>query len=108
LLDILRIRSIGKQLKLQKVRIEGTVMHAEFADDISELQGEPFRKWLGSMLQQAARPFEFVQNEKLGIRFDAGQEANTQLNVMVEFLKSLCQNEQPRPVFSEQGVETAE
>jgi len=89
LLNIMALKLIGKRLGLSVIRIDEQQGLVEFAQDLITVNGEPFKKWLGSIVQNASRPFEFIQNESLGIRLKLGSETTNRLSIVKEFLQSI-------------------
>ncbi|RMF68753.1 MAG: transcription-repair coupling factor [Calditrichaeota bacterium] len=90
LLDSLALRMLGKKLGLRTVRIEKQEMVAIFSPDALAPQGEPFKKWLGSIVEKANQPFEFTQGEGLGVRLRFESQDGDQLSVARAFLSSLA------------------
>ncbi len=90
LLNFLALRILGKILCLSKIMITEREMVAEFTPNILNINGEPFKNWLGSMVVNAANPFEFVQNENLGLRLLFEPEINNKLFFIRKFLQSLA------------------
>lgn len=90
LLDYLEIRMRGKRLGIKKITIAESEMLAEFSAHLLPSQGEHFKKWLGSMLENADRPFEFIQNEGLGIRLQT-ESSDNKLFAIKNFLESLTE-----------------
>jgi transcription-repair coupling factor (superfamily II helicase) len=55
-------------------------------------KGEPTKQWLGSMVQRAAVPFEFVQWPGFGVRLPIPKQQQA-LPLTLKFLRSLLQEE---------------
>ncbi|NIR48505.1 transcription-repair coupling factor [candidate division KSB1 bacterium] len=89
LTNYLALRIIGKRLGLTRVEVKGTELVVEFTPTLSVDHGEPFKKWLGTMVENAIAPFEFIQNEGVAIRLKIDQECKNQLVFVKEFLQSL-------------------
>jgi transcription-repair coupling factor (superfamily II helicase) len=89
LLNIMVIKLIGKCLGLSFVRIDERQALLEFAPNLLIAGGEPFKKWLGSIVQNATRPIEFIQNESLGIRIHLDSETANRVSIVTEFLQSI-------------------
>lgn len=89
LLNYLALRITGKNLGLAKITVLRDEMVAEFSPSRLSLEGEPFKRWLGTMVEHANAPFEFIQNEGLGIRLDLKHDDDNKLLIIKEFLQSL-------------------
>lgn len=105
LLNFLAIRILGRQIGLQTITISATEMTAVCSSELMKHTGEPFKKWLGSIVAQASHPFEFFQNEGLGIRLSLADEKDDGLSVVKGFLRSLAS---VRPISTFMGKETQE
>lgn len=105
LLNFYVLRLLGKRIGLKTIRIEGHQMTAEFAAERVNFQGEPFKLWLRSMVVHASKPFEFIQNETLGIRLKFEPELENRLSAAADFLTSLSHinSEEMKPVDSSGG-----
>ncbi|MFQ5753607.1 MAG: hypothetical protein ACE5HI_16580, partial [bacterium] len=82
-------RILGKMLYLKNIRIHNSEMVAEFAPQLLNINGEPFKNWLGSMVVNAIKPFEFTQNEGLGIRLKLESHIENKILFVNQFLQSL-------------------
>jgi len=65
----------------------------DFKGKAGPIKGEPIKQWLGSMVQRAAMPFEFVQWPGLGVRLPIPKPQRA-LPLTLKFLKSLLKDEQ--------------
>lgn len=92
MLNFFSLRLLGKQLGLSSLRVEEMQMTAEFSPTHVDFTGEPFKLWLRSMVVNASKPFEFIQNETLGIRLKLEPDSQNKLDAVVDFLSSLSQN----------------
>lgn len=92
LLNFLSIRIFGKQLGLKSISIRDSEMNAEFAPEMLNFDGEPFKKWLGSMLENATQPFEFYQNNGFGIRLNLDNINGQKMLIIKEFVGSLIES----------------
>jgi transcription-repair coupling factor (superfamily II helicase) len=90
LLNFIAIRTLASRLGIARIRIQDTVMLADFARDTIGSSGEPFKAWLGSIMENATQPFEFVQNESITIRMDCRDNSEGKLAVVKSFLQSLA------------------
>ncbi|TDI83591.1 MAG: transcription-repair coupling factor [Caldithrix sp.] len=88
LLTFVAIRRLGQHLGLKMIRITKREMIAEYSPEILDTQGEQFHAWLGSTVANASLPFEFFQNEGLGIRLQI-PDTGDKLLLIKEFLQSL-------------------
>ncbi|MFQ6112609.1 MAG: transcription-repair coupling factor [bacterium] len=91
LLSFANLRIIGSQLGLKKICVDGEDMIAVFAPHLTKNDGEQFKKWIGSMVDNASRPFEFFQNNGFGIRMKIESINDNKLLVIKNFLQSLLQ-----------------
>ena len=92
LLNFLSIRILGKRLGLKSISIRDSEMKAEFAPEMLNFDGEPFKKWLGSMLENATQPFEFYQNDGFGIRLNLDTKNGHKMLIIKEFVGSLIES----------------
>ncbi|MFQ5675271.1 MAG: TRCF domain-containing protein, partial [bacterium] len=89
LLHFLAIRITGKQLLMRSISINGEEMRAEFAEELIDFNGEHFKKWLGSMLENATQPVEFFQNAGFGVKLRISEKNDNKLLFIKEFIESL-------------------
>ncbi|NUO79338.1 transcription-repair coupling factor [candidate division KSB1 bacterium] len=68
LLGLASVRLLGTRLGLRTLRILTKESFGVFSDEVRPQQGEPFKNWVGSIVQRAAVPIEFFQNGGLGFR----------------------------------------
>lgn len=68
LLGLASVRLLGTRLGLRTLRILTKDSYGVFAEEARPQQGEPFKNWVGSIVQRAAVPIEFFQNGGLGFR----------------------------------------
>ncbi len=68
LLGLASVRLLGTRLGLRSLRILTKESFGVFSDEVRPQQGEPFKNWVGSIVQRAAVPIEFFQNGGLGFR----------------------------------------
>ncbi len=68
LLGLASVRLLGTRLGLRSLRILTKDSYGIFAEEARPQQGEPFKNWVGSIVQRAAVPIEFFQNGGLGFR----------------------------------------
>ena len=92
LLNFLSIRILGKRLGLKSISIRDSEMKAEFAPEMLNFDGEPFKKWLGSMLENATQPFEFYQNDGFGIRLNLDYKNGHKMLIIKDFVGSLIKS----------------
>ena len=92
LLNFLSIRILGKRLGLKSISIRDSEMKAEFASERLNFDGEPFKKWLGSMLENATQPFEFYQNDGFGIRLNLDSKNGHKMLIIKDFVGSLIKS----------------
>ena len=85
------LRLLGAQIGLSKIRIENDQMVAEFDSARMNFKGEQFKLWLRSMVVNASKPFEFIQNDSLSIRLNLDSNLENKLQIAVQFLASLTQ-----------------
>ncbi|MFQ5823337.1 MAG: transcription-repair coupling factor [bacterium] len=88
LFSFVALRILGGQLGLKKISINGQEMTAEFASHLLKQDGEHFKNWLGSMVENASKPFEFYQHNGLGMRMRI-ESIDNKLLVIKNFLQSL-------------------
>ncbi|MFQ5637061.1 MAG: transcription-repair coupling factor [bacterium] len=88
LLNYLALRIIGKSLCLQSIEVVDGKMVAEFSPKRFVDMGEPFKKWLGKMVEHANVPFEFLQRDGIGLRLNL-EERSDNLLIIKEFLQSV-------------------
>lgn len=86
------LRLVGKRLGLGSIKIEDGEMIADFSPARMNYKGEQFKLWLGSMVVKASKPFEFIQNETVGIRLKLEPHLENTFPTVVEFLTSLLEN----------------
>jgi transcription-repair coupling factor (superfamily II helicase) len=89
MLNFFSLRLLGKKLRLSSLRVEEDKMMAEFSPAHVDFKGEQFKLWLRSMVVNASKPFEFIQNETLAIRMKVEPNHQNKLASVVEFLTSL-------------------
>jgi transcription-repair coupling factor (superfamily II helicase) len=87
LLHYVSFKLLGSRLGLQKLRVGSEWMVGYFAPEVYQAQQELSKEWLGSIVQRAPGPFEFVQDEGLGFRVELPSEDPHRYGI--EFLRSL-------------------
>ncbi len=89
LLDFVAIRLIGKKIGLHTVSVSEEEVVAHYSPAVLESHGEQMQKWLGSIVANASQPFEFIQNESIGIRLKIRPDEEKCLSTVRTFLSSL-------------------
>ncbi|MFQ5863746.1 MAG: transcription-repair coupling factor [bacterium] len=89
LLGFVSLRILGAKLGLRNISVNGENVQAVFGPHLLKDDGEPFKKWIGSMVENASRPFEFFQNDGLGIRMKIESIDDNKLLEIRSFLESL-------------------
>ena len=97
LLGLASARLLGTLLGLRSVRIFSRESFAVFAPEVTPAPGEPFKKWVGSILSRAPYKLEFFQNGGLGFRLLVPR-GEAGLPATVKLLASLAAGERPREV----------
>ncbi len=95
LLNFIAIRCLGKKLGLRSINISQNIMLAQYDPEFINLKGEQFKNWLGSIVTVASQPFEFLQNNTLGIRVLIPKNEKDKLSVVSDFLKSISNTREP-------------
>jgi transcription-repair coupling factor (superfamily II helicase) len=92
LLGLASLKLMGTALGLRSLQITSRQSLGIFSENGRPPKGEPFRKWIGSMVQRAAVPFEFIQRPDskafLGFRLPVAKDQHA-LSLTLKFLQSL-------------------
>ncbi len=97
LLGLASARLLGTILGLRSLRIFSRESFAVFAEEVAPPPGEPFKKWVGSILSRAPYQLEFFQNGGLGFRLRV-PKGEAGLPATVRLLASLTEGERQREV----------
>lgn len=92
LLGMANLKLMGTALGLRSLQIAPRQSLAIFGGNKRPAKGEPMKQWLGSMLQRAAVPFEFVQWPDLGMRLPIPKSQRA-LPLTLKFLRSLLEEQ---------------
>ncbi len=88
LLGLANLKLIGTALGLKRLQITRRQSLGVFAENGRPQKGEPLKQWIGSMVQRAAAPFEFIQRPDLGFRLPVPKPQKA-LPLTLKFLRSL-------------------
>jgi transcription-repair coupling factor (superfamily II helicase) len=88
LLGMASLKLLGTALGLRSVQVLSRQSIGIFAENGRPNQGEPFKNWVGSMVQRAAVPFEFIQRPGLGFRLNVKKQERA-LPMTLKLLRSL-------------------
>ena len=75
LVALVKLRLLGAQAGLRSLHVGSQRMVGYFADQDTNGHGEEFKKWLGSVVQHAAGPFDFLQDRGVGFRLALPDQA---------------------------------
>ncbi len=103
LLFFVSFKLLAGQLGLERMRIGEREMVAYFAADVYADGEELSKEWLGSIVQRAPGPFEFVQDHGLGFRVELPEEAP--YAYAINFLRELAGD---RPVRTSADLRVVE
>ncbi len=92
LLGLANLKLLGTALGLKSLQIAARHSVGIFAENGRPQKGEPLKQWIGSMVQRASVPFEFVQRPNLGFRLPIPKQHQA-LPVTLKFLRSLIADE---------------
>ncbi len=95
LLNFVAIRILAKRLSLNYICVNNEEMIGKFIPELLNLKGEHFKSWLGSILEHASEPFEFIQEKRLGLRLALHGDKKQHLQTVVTFLQSLTAADDP-------------
>jgi len=93
LMGLASLKLLGTKLGLRSLQIAPRQSLGIFAPNGHPPKGEPMKQWIGSMVQRAAAPFEFVQWPAFGIRLPIPKPQRP-LPLTLKFLRSLLKEEQ--------------
>jgi transcription-repair coupling factor (superfamily II helicase) len=93
LLGMARLKLMGTALGLKSLQISPRQSLGIFAENGRPEKGEPMKLWIGSMVQRAATPFEFIQWPGFGVRLPISKQ-QCALPLTLKFLRSLLEEEQ--------------
>jgi len=99
LLGMANLKFIGTALGLKSLQIAPRQVLGLFGENARPPKGEPMKQWIGSMVQRAAVPFEFVQWPGFGVRLPI-PKPQSPLPLTLKFLRSLLnegQSEEAKP-----------
>jgi transcription-repair coupling factor (superfamily II helicase) len=88
LLGLANLKLMGTTLGLKRLQITVRQSLGLFAENGRPTKGEPMKQWVGSMMQRAAVPFEFIQRPDLGFRLPVPRPQKA-LPLTLKFLRSL-------------------
>ena len=88
LLGMASLKIIGTALGLKSLQIAPRQSLGIFGENGRPAKGEPMKQWIGSMMQRAAVPFEFVQWPGFGVRLPI-PKLQKALPLTLKFLRSL-------------------
>jgi transcription-repair coupling factor (superfamily II helicase) len=97
LLGLVSLKLLGTALGLRSLRVFSKESVGIFSENGRPQKGEPLKKWIGSMVERATRPFEFIsdfpsskikEGRSLGFRLPISEKENV-LPHTVKFLRSL-------------------
>jgi len=88
LLGMASLKIIGTALGLKSLQIAPRQSLGIFGENGRPAKGEPMKQWIGSMVQRAAVPFEFVQRPGFGVRLPISKQQKA-LPLTLKFLRSL-------------------
>jgi transcription-repair coupling factor (superfamily II helicase) len=97
LLGLASVRLLGTILGLRTLRIFSRESFAVFAPEVTPAPGEPFKKWVGSIISRAPYKLEFFQNGGLGFRLQV-PKGEAGLPATVRLLASLTDGEREQEV----------
>ena len=89
LIGFFSLRILGNQLRMKKIQVNEDEMIAEFDPQLVASNGEPFKKWVGSIVVNASSPFEFIQEGGLSIRLPIEPETKDKYLFLKNFLQSV-------------------
>ncbi len=92
LLGLANLKLLGTALGLKSLQIASRQSLGVFAENGRPQKGEPLKQWIGSMVQRAAAPFEFIQRPGLGFRLPVPKPQKA-LPLTLKFLRSLVLEE---------------
>jgi transcription-repair coupling factor (superfamily II helicase) len=92
LLGLANLKLLGTALGLKRLQISLRQSVGFFAENGRPQKGEPMKQWIGSMVQRAAAPFEFIQRPDFGFRLPVPKPQKA-LSATVKFLRSLVPEE---------------
>ncbi len=92
LLGMASLKIIGTALGLKSLQIAPRQSLGIFGENGRPAKGEPMKQWIGSMMQRAAVPFEFVQWPGFGVRLPIPKPQKA-LPLTLKFLRSLLKEE---------------
>jgi transcription-repair coupling factor (superfamily II helicase) len=93
LLGLVSLKLLGNALGLRSLKVLSRQSVGVFAENGRPQSGEPLKKWIGSMVQRAAAPFEFIQRPDLGFRLPISTPPRA-VPLTLKFLQSLVAEEQ--------------
>ncbi len=89
LLCFVKIRLVGQSVGLRRIAITEAEMRADFAAETVAAAGEHFNEWLGSMVTNVQIPFEFYQENSLGMRLSIPADEPAKMQYVSNFLLGL-------------------
>ncbi|MCI0695333.1 transcription-repair coupling factor [candidate division KSB1 bacterium] len=92
LLGLGNLKLMGTALGLKRLQIASRQSLGIFAENGRPTKGEPMKQWIGSMVQRAAAPFEFIQRPDFGFRLPVPKPQKA-LPLTLKFLRSLVPEE---------------
>jgi transcription-repair coupling factor (superfamily II helicase) len=93
LMGLVSLKLLGTKLGLRSLQIAPRQVLGIFSENGHPQKGEPLKQWIGSMVQRAAAPFEFVQWPGFGIRLPIPKPQQP-LPLTLKFLRSFFEEEQ--------------
>jgi transcription-repair coupling factor (superfamily II helicase) len=94
LLGLASLKLLGTALGLRSLQISPRQSLGIFGENGCPVKGEPLKQWIGSMVQRASAPFEFVQRPGLGFRLPVPKQHQA-LPATLKFLRSLAAEDKP-------------